>query len=1264
MEKQTMSICSRDQRHLSRSVRIIALLTNFFFIANTVAFGQTTVFSNGTGYLSAVALVRDLKIPAAFGTVQQRHAAGRASVILIRDAHSQIGAQRNIEKMLSYLKTQYGIKALFLEGAFRGPIPKNLLHYKKDDRVNLELAERLLGRGLAGGAGLFLSRHAKDTVGYGVEDPELYVRNVKQFRAIYQEKPAADRFLAAFAKKLLTRGSRVFRQDLNQFLREWLAHQESRREVLNYFELLAQHAKRVLRVDLKDPWNQFEYPQLTRLFALRHFEKASVGESPEEIKKEKAALFAWLGSVPVRAVAQSPNGRLPRPEQALLEMILSSEDHVASMDLRTYFEDFEALYRSRGFSFEKYPALKRRIGKLILASEIDAEKMNGEADRLTGKILCQMARSDEERELTKLFRYYVLLRKLFSLELGKKEYLEIRGQAEDMLPSHLLKQSGFPAEGPDKEIDTLFKHALGFYQTAVKRETVMFANILQTIQNSKPEKSALVVGGFHSEGLEALLKSHGISYVSIVPRIGKLESGRNYLENITLKPVSGPHASTVPAYSVDRLKISDLRPLDMAGAVFLERVVREELGRLEPESAIFRSVSKLGKIRAPVLKMTATTGARSELRSREPGELTKNQKLRNLFLAFLIFSQSVQSTVGQILMEIQQAAGSREARVTMNISPDLTPGEFEVQGTTDFQTWQTLTNFSVSGMTQDYARSFQFNFEEGLDRMFMRGVRTGNAPTNSEYTLLSATNAPAQTGYTNIITRHQVLAQGATYEPPSPAVSISRTVSLAWDPSPDAWVTGYIIYYYTIGDETNLNSVVLGNVTNVTISNIVENVTNVFYAVATDAQGNKSEPSNTITYSVKGTNAVAVHPEPFDRIYSLLGWTNVIGNWELQNEKVNHIASVTQNGMLILDYVAHTQDFDVKADFDFKTPALDMGRGMIVSYQDASNYYYGQYDRLNSRYRIIRVQNGVSTVLAETIAPAIPDNSTHTIQITKKDARLELYFDNNLVAQTDDATFGFGKVGIYSGSYDHTVDNFFFIQRYVDLSGIVPAPIVDNLPQVTKQNPITISGTKPPDTAILINGQEVVPLDGLTDWSVSYPLLEQGTNTLTITAKNGSGTESSPVVIHIQLDQVAPAIQFTSPALTNNPNYNLVYTVDGVAKSVAKTLAEGVNVLSVTESDAAGNVTEREFSVTLDTLPPVVSVLSANAVGDADYVLRYTADGIEKTRNVTLQAGDNALNISETDAAGNQTVFDFHVQYTPAAVSGHDFTVHGGAVLD
>ena len=81
----------------------------------------------------------------------------------------------------------------------------------------------------------------------------------------------------------------------------------------------------------------------------------------------------------------------------------------------------------------------------------------------------------------------------------------------------------------------------------------------------------------------------------------------------------------------------------------------------------------------------------------------------------------------------------------------------------------------------------------------------------------------------------------------------ASSVSLAWDASPDASVTGYRIYYG--GTSANYtNSATVGNVTNTTITNLVAGATYFFAATAFDATGIESDFSNETNYSVPTTS--------------------------------------------------------------------------------------------------------------------------------------------------------------------------------------------------------------------------------------------------------------------------------------------------------------------------------------------------------------------------------------------------------------------------
>src|SRR3989338_2066544 len=64
-----------------------------------------------------------------------------------------------------------------------------------------------------------------------------------------------------------------------------------------------------------------------------------------------------------------------------------------------------------------------------------------------------------------------------------------------------------------------------------------------------------------------------------------------------------------------------------------------------------------------------------------------------------------------------------------------------------------------------------------------------------------------------------------------------------------------------------------------------------------------------------------------------------------------------------------------------------------------------------------------------------------------------------------------------------------------------------------------------------------------------------------------------------------PEVQVLSDSSTEIPTYDLIYNVDGVAKSESHVLQEGINIFPISETDAAGNQTSLNFSVNYQILP-------------------------------------------------------------------------------
>lgn len=94
------------------------------------------------------------------------------------------------------------------------------------------------------------------------------------------------------------------------------------------------------------------------------------------------------------------------------------------------------------------------------------------------------------------------------------------------------------------------------------------------------------------------------------------------------------------------------------------------------------------------------------------------------------------------------------------------------------------------------------------------------------------------------------------------SVLASQTVSLAWDPSGEANVAGYVIHYGTQSG-VYTNSVDVGNVTSASISVPADGSTYYFAATTYDSAGNTSAFSNETSYTTQAVIADALSQAGF-----------------------------------------------------------------------------------------------------------------------------------------------------------------------------------------------------------------------------------------------------------------------------------------------------------------------------------------------------------------------------------------------------------------
>lgn len=270
-------------------------------------------------------------------------------------------------------------------------------------------------------------------------------------------------------------------------------------------------------------------------------------------------------------------------------------------------------------------------------------------------------------------------------------------------------------------------------------------------------------------------------------------------------------------------------------------------------------------------------------------------------------------------------------------------------------------------------------------------------------------------------------------------------------------------------------------------------------------------------------------------------------------------------------------------------------------------------------------------------------------------------------------------------------------QHYRDF--VVASPTVNPVTSPTNFADITLSGTKPANTAIVVNGNTLVPLDGETFWRARYTL-SAGQNNLSVTALDSQSFNSLPVTLSVALDDTPPQVPATMPqnsgilkavpaAITFNlsdafSQLDLVATLNGatvtsaglsvggtwsstgtgtsgtVTFTSALPLTEGSYTATIYPADSLGNSTTSSITFTIDITPPPapgvdpfplpIKITSATVTGtkstDAFRVMvtcpgasvgavTYPTNATWSVNVSGLKEGGNSFSAYAEDTAGN-----------------------------
>lgn len=246
----------------------------------------------------------------------------------------------------------------------------------------------------------------------------------------------------------------------------------------------------------------------------------------------------------------------------------------------------------------------------------------------------------------------------------------------------------------------------------------------------------------------------------------------------------------------------------------------------------------------------------------------------------------------------------------------------------------------------------------------------------------------------------------------------------------------------------------------------------------------------------------------------------------------------------------------------------------------------------------------------------------------------------------------------------------------------------------TNKSSIVITGSVDKTATVKVAGVPVTVDPTTNGWTATVDL-QAGLNTVDITATDLYGNTSS-MKRTVTLDTANPVLAITDPIQdisTNKPNYvisgtvkddasvSLAATVNGVTTPVAVTAGsysfnvdfpqEGTYAVTLTATDAAGNVSSATRTLISDLTPPALTVTPSAAyqptslsgtveagasvvVDQADQLLATaTVSGTAWSADLSgVNYDPTLLKVVATDAAGNTTVKGLTYQYPDGDLDG------------
>lgn len=459
-------------------------------------------------------------IPPDMGYVQDatRVTGSTKTIIHIQDAHCNYAAQKSIANILRYLTNEYGIYEVNCEGGEGGYDLSVFTDIEKTD-IREKTSDFFVREGVVNAAEYFAVNNPRKVKLWGIEDADLYIKNLKVYRDSLSHKSEVDRYIKSIAYILNNLKTHIYSSQLLEFDKYYTGYKGGSIPFKEYMTYLIMAAQKKL-IDIKKFSDIYLLSQTLQEEDRVDFKKAD-NEKDEVVDKLKKILSK-------KEIAE-----------LMVKVNEMKSERISQSDFYAYL-----MKKAKSIKLDlgAYPELQKYIVYISLYSAIDRTKITKEVEMLEDRVKESMYENDNQRELGILSKNLALTRNIFNISLTRDDYTYYVEHKASFAVFNYVKFIDRMAPlykidaRLDKNIDMLdqYRDAMDqFYECSLERDKAFIKNVKFT-DHDRPN-SIIITGGFHTENLRELFKKENVSYISIMPKF-KMEKG---YESPYLKRLSG-----------------------------------------------------------------------------------------------------------------------------------------------------------------------------------------------------------------------------------------------------------------------------------------------------------------------------------------------------------------------------------------------------------------------------------------------------------------------------------------------------------------------------------------------------------------------------------------------------------------------------------------------------------------------------------------------------------------------------------------------------